>query len=859
MMKTNTHLGPRFLLASLLSVTLLHWGVIQAFAQEPGQYTAEQLSFFEKKIRPILIEHCYKCHSEEAEMNGELSVDSRDALLKGGVSGPAIVPGNLKKSLLIAAVEYKDPDLEMPPDGRLPDATIGDLKQWVEMGVPDPRVAEATDQKPYNPESAKTWWAYQPITAPEVPKTKNAEWPSTEIDRFVLAGLEARGLQPVGPAEKASLLRRVFIDLTGLPPTPDQQEKFLASDDPKQYERIVDWLLDQPQYGERWGRHWLDVARYAETTGRDLNLTMPEAWRYRDYVIQSFNEDKPFDQFIIEQLAGDLLPTKSEKERVPQLIATGFLAVGPKGLNESDPRQFAVELADEQIDATSQAFLGMTVSCARCHDHKFDPITQTDYTALAGIFLSTKTHYGTPGGVRARNASDLIEISESKAIKTLGRRMDPKVYAEKQTQLEVITKRRDEVLRSRAPQQRQGGGQQEMQQGGNQVSGFDIVRMMTRAKQIEVELAAFNPDGSAKPLVMAVSDKPTRIPNIGRDRARPMVGGPNTRGRTSSGFETIADSPLFLRGSIENQSEKVPRGLPEFLSHGTRLNIARDSSGRLELARWIASELNTLTSRVIVNRVWHWLFGRGLVESVDNLGASGTLPSNQQLLDYLATRFTRDRWSIKKLVREIVLSRVYQLDTRHDEANYRADPDNSLLWRCNSRRLDAESIRDGVLAASGKLDTKPVPGSLIALAGDGPVGGDRLQAIGEDKIAAVQANYRSVYLPVSRSVQPESLAIFDFADPSLVGGARNTTIVPPQALYLMNGDFMDQHARAMAKRVMDASGFEKRLSLACKLTLCREPYPDEIAAAKKIESDDLESWTTICRALLSSADFLFLN
>jgi len=921
----------------VLVLVLISATTVPSLALDSTSSTPAQVQFFETKVRPVLVEHCYKCHSQESDSNGELLLDSRDAVRRGGVSGPAVVPGKAERSLLIAAVRYQDPDFAMPPresGGKLPDSIIADLVRWVEMGAPDPRVDESSSSHGYDAEKAKSWWAYQPVTSPQVPSTENQEWPVTEIDRFVLAGLEQKSLQPVESADKSSLLRRVFIDLIGLPPPLSYQEKFLASNDDKLYERVVDWLLKQPQFGERWGRHWLDVARYAETTGRDSNLTMPQAWRYRDYVIKAFNDDKPFDEFIVEQIAGDLLRSPAESDRVEKLIATGFLAVGAKGINEGDPRQFAVELADEQIDTMSQAFLGMTVSCARCHDHKFDPITQADYTALAGIFLSTETHFGTAGGVRGRNASDLIEVPSSVKLKTLGQGMSPRDYAEKETELEAITRRRDEALRSRAPNQTPGprggesGGRQQrglqqrdsqqfgaqqtgpqrtgpqqgnrpprgrqqrgpqrngmqrggMQQSDSEVSGFDIVRMMTRAKLIEVELSGFNPDGSVKPMVMGVSDKPTHIetnqrgpnqggPNQGGQgqgrmgqgrmgQAGPMVGGPNNRGRTSSGFETIADSPLLLRGSIENEADGIPRGIPEFLSHGKKLRIAPDSSGRLELARWIASKENTLTSRVIVNRVWHWLFGSGLVESVDNFGASGTLPSNQALLDHLASRFVSEGWSIKQLIREIVLSRVYQLDSRHNEENDAVDPDNRLNWRTNARRLDAESIRDCVLVASGQLDSKPISGSLIAAAGDGPVGGDRFQAIREEEIAGASGRHRSVYLPIARSVQPESLAVFDFTDPSAVLGSRSTTIVPPQALYLMNGDFMETQAKAMAKRVMKTSGFEARFADACRLTFCREPYPDEIIAAKKMRGDELATWTSICRALLSSADFLFVN
>ncbi len=358
---------------------------------------------------------------------------------------------------------------------------------------------------------------------------------------------------------------------------------------------------------------------------------------------------------------------------------------------------------------------------------------------------------------------------------------------------------------------------------------------------------------------MGVFDKPTSAPATGRQRMNASMGGPNSRGRSSSGFDAIADSPLFIRGSIDKEGDAVPRGVPEFMAHGAKLSIANGASGRLELANWIASPQNTLTARVTVNRVWHWIFGCGLVESVDNFGASGTRPSHPELLDYLAQQFIADGWSLKKLIKHIVSSRVYQLDTRYDEAKQVVDPDNTLLWRMNTRRLDAETIRDAMLAASGALDPTPKAGSLIALAGDGPIGGERYQVLQEEAIVKANGRHRSLYLPVARSIQPEVLAVFDFTDPSVVLGARETTIVPPQALYLMNSDFVAEQSAIMAKRVMSEAGFETRFSLACRLAYGREPFADEIAVARKLDHNDLSSWTSICRALFASADFLFLN
>jgi cytochrome c553 len=366
-------------------------------ATESEKAAAESIEYFEKKIRPVLVEKCYECHSADAEnIKGGLVLDTREAIRLGGDSGAPVVPGKLEESLLIAAIRYGNQDTAMPPQksgGKLPDAVIKDFEKWVQMGAPDPRDgAPKVARKEEASEPAKDWWAWQPPRKSPVPEVKNKSWPKGDIDRFLFAGLEAKAIKPVGDADKLTLLRRITFDLTGLPPTPQEVADFSSDTSPDAFSKLVERLVGSARFGERWGRHWLDVARYAESTGKDINLAFPHAWRYRDYVIAAFNQDKPYDQFLREQLAGDQLPARDDKQ---QLVATGFLAMGPKSVNEANPRQFALDLADEQIDTVSQALLGVTAACARCHDHKFDPISQREYSALAGIFLSTDTRYGT--------------------------------------------------------------------------------------------------------------------------------------------------------------------------------------------------------------------------------------------------------------------------------------------------------------------------------------------------------------------------------------------------------------------------------------------------------------------------------
>ncbi len=376
-------------------------------AAEP---TAKQIEFFEKKIRPVFVSKCYKCHSAKSKkLKGELLLDTREGIRRGGETGHGIVPGNLDESMVLSAIRYDG--LEMPPDEQLPDNVIADFERWIKMGAPDPRDGKSAPiRHTINFEKAREFWAFKPIGNPKPPKTNDPKWALYEIDHFILSRLEAKELKPILDAEPRVLVRRLYFDLIGLPPSPEQVEEFVADPSPAAFASLVDRLLKSPQFGERWGRHWMDVVRYAESTGMERNYTFPQAWHYRDYVIDAFNSDLPFDQFIKEQVAGDLLPSKDKKQRDKQLIATGMLAMGPKSLNERNKEKFAMDIVDEQIDVISRAFLGLTASCARCHDHKFDPIPQKEYYQLAGIFRSTNTFFGTGGGRGNRQAGQLIAL-----------------------------------------------------------------------------------------------------------------------------------------------------------------------------------------------------------------------------------------------------------------------------------------------------------------------------------------------------------------------------------------------------------------------------------------------------------------
>ncbi|MEZ0258659.1 MAG: DUF1549 domain-containing protein, partial [Chthoniobacter sp.] len=776
-----------------------------AAPKPPQPATADGLAFFEKKIRPVLVDKCYKCHAADSEkIKGGLVLDTREGIRAGGDTGHAIVPGDLSASLLIKAIRYQDKDVAMPPEkngGKLPAEVIADFEAWVKMGAPDPREGKGLSKKTINKENGREHWAFQPPKRETAPAVKNTAWPRNDIDRHILAGLEAKGLKPVGDADKATLLRRVYFDLVGLPPSPEEVSAFLNDKDAKAFEKVVDRLLNSPQFGEKWGRHWLDVARYAESTGKDINLAFPYAWRYRDYVIAAFNNNKPYDQFLREQLAGDLLPARDDKQRAEQLIATGFLALGTKSVNQANPRQFALDLADEQIDTVSQALLGVTAACARCHDHKFDPISQRDYYSMAGIFLSTETRYGTFFAAQNRSAAELIELPKGAGVPVLTRVMTPQDRQLKQAELDKLLKEANDM--AAATFQPTGGGRR---QPRNQQQL--LLLRMNQIGLLESELSSFDNEGKMRPLAMGVLDQPAQRTSSGGNQSRPVA---TPRYESSTPDQAIAsrllerygrfarppelrvvgESPVFERGDVTKPAGKVGRGFLSALTHEPPPKIPANSSGRRELADWMLADSNPLTARVMVNRTWQWLFGQGLVPTPDNFGTTGTLPSNQALLDMLAVKFREGGWSVKTLIRDIVTSRAYQLSSTFDEKNFTADPENTLVWRMSQRRLDAESIRDAILAASGQLDLRPPVGSPIAERGNGPIGQFRQfpnAGVPEDVLveAGSRTTARSVYLPIARELLPDALAVFDFAEPGFVSGQRETTTVPSQALFLLN-------------------------------------------------------------------------
>ncbi len=615
-----------------------------------------------------------------------------------------------------------------------------------------------------------------------------------------MARLEAAGLQPREDADPATLLRRVHFDLVGFPPSPANKQRFVEhvqrAGFMSAWEAEVDRLLTSPQYGERWGRHWLDVARFAESSGKEANISFPYAWRYRDYVIDSFNADVPFDRFLAEQIAGDLLPAETDKERARLLIATGFLAVGPKNLDEANAKQFEADVIDEQIDALTRGVLANSIACARCHDHKFDPYSMEDYYGLAGIFASTKTYFGTAVSPANRVGGDPLPLPAGAHQPILHVGIPTRRVQELKDQLAALKMEHEEGMAAVYKAVAAG------EDPGDVFTLRDALRIFWTSGGIEGQLEKVDETGAPLPLAMGVLDRPEMV-----------------------------DAPLLERGDISRPGDPVHRRFPEVIMLSDGPGVPEHQSGREALAEWLTHRDNPLTARVMTNRVWHHLFGAGLVRTVDNFGLTGEVPSHPELLDNLTVNFLESAWSIRKLVREIVLSRTYRQASTFDHQSFEIDPDNRLLWRMSKRRLDAECIRDAMLAAAGELDLSRPEGSLV-----GRVIGDRpISLIGLDpKIPADLdgSRHRSVYLPVLRDRLPDVLELFDFAEPSLVTGDRDTTNVAVQSLYLMNSPFVLDRAHAFARRLQDETADdEQRVRLAFELCFSREPDDRELQLA----------------------------
>ena len=887
--------------------------------------TRAERTFFEKNIRPVLVDKCYKCHStkEDAKIKAGLALDTREALLKGGDTGPSIVPGKPEASLLMETLHGDDPDLLMPPEkdgGKLPDNVIAAFAKWIKMGAPDPRggkIAETEDHYDAQAEKVKAHPFFKPVKAVTVPSVKNAKLISTPIDNFVFARLEKEGMVPSAPADKRTLIRRVFFDLIGLPPTAAEVDAFIADKSPKAFAKVVDRLLKSKHYGECWGRYWLDVARYGDTTGttiRNRDNRYHYAWTYRDYVIQAFNDDKPYDRFLIEQLAADRLPLGEDKSA---LAALGFLTLGNRFNNDAN------QIIDDRIDVVGRGTMGLTVTCGRCHDHKFDPITMKDYYAWHGIFASSEEPTEKPllgegdessadyrefkrelakreGELdHARHTNSLAIIKRQHSLvgdyllatydfanpaagKKLGRTafyrardLDTTVASLVERQLKSAAKKHDPIF---APW-----------------VAFSGVAKKDFAKQAPVLTKKFAANADAKqklnPLVAglfksppksmkdlstrygkllegvgkewreltesarkASKPAPNKLANANREALRQVLYADRavftmddrairrlTSQRTDSRLNLLIrkvndlkvthpgappramamidrakprDSQIFLRGNPRSRGATVKRQFLEILG-GSDDKAFRDGSGRLELAEAIASKDNPLTARVMVNRIWLHHFGQGIVTSPSDFGLVGEPPSHPQLLDWLAWEFMENNWSIKHLHRLILNSYTWQQSSDDNPKYTDKDQGNFLLWRQNRRRLDFEGMRDTLLAVAGTLDKET----------GGP----------PDDLAKDPApTRRTVYSLIDRAKLPGFFNTFDFASPDISNPQRVMTIVPQQALYLMNAPFVVRQGQALAARdeVSKCEKVDDRIRALYRVLYQRSPSAKELAMGR---------------------------
>ena len=930
---------------NLFFLTALAVASAAAYGQTP-----EQLEYFEKNVRPVLVSSCQPCHNAKTKSSG-LDLSSAAGFTAGGSGGTLIPRDQLESSHLLKAIGYED-SLKMPPMGKLKPEQIESLTNWVKMGAPWPgadmsaAVVAPAAKKEFT-EEQKNFWAFQGVKDPAVPKVKDATWVKTPVDAFILAKLEEKGLKPAPPATKTALLRRATFDLTGLPPTEQEIADFLADNSPKAFEKVVDRLLASPRYGERWGRHWLDVARYADSTGNDEDHRYPYAWRYRDYVISAFNSDMPYDQFVREQIAGDLLPPPAnEKFNVNGMVATGFLALGAKALAQVDKKKMLYDVWDEQVDVTSRAFLGMTMACARCHDHKFDPILTKDYYFMVGMFASTKSFEKVSQGVASLLYRPLTTDQDYKAYEVYQAKvamvnlqaeelMDPEVqkaaeknaarvaeymlaarsvYADGHTAKDVAKEKSLDAgvlnkwvklltakpekgstekpfldeWNAATPDKLADVAQTYQTRYQTALSGyFDNVaktHASTRKKleagdPVKETIKADGKDpfynaviGRNGPFVISGRDREKLISDATWERVYTLRGQAEAMKQAGPAEPDMADAvaedkpvqqKVLMRGDYNSPGEDAPLSVPAILVKAEPAPKTFNGSGRLEVANWIANAKNPMTARVMVNRLWMWHYGEGIVGTPDNFGKMGARPTHPELLDYLASRFVEGGWSVKKMQRMMMLSNAYQMATDTDEKTMAADPENALISRFNRQRLDVEEIRDGMLAIDGSLDAT-MGGTLQS-----GFGTDSENSSGRLSLNPETVKRRTVYLPLRRSNLPTLLNLYDFGDATTVNGKRALTNVAPQALFMMNSEFVTERAKNVTKALLDNKNLNDRdrLQQMFLKALDRQPEPEETDAAftymnrfkEKFHADELAAWQSFFHILLTSNEFIYLE
>jgi hypothetical protein len=849
-----------------MKALLAAWTILGATAM-----AAPETAFFDSKVLPILKERCFECHSHGMKIKGGLALDSRSGWSEGGDNGPAVKPGELEASLLVKAIRYVDSELEMPPKAKLPADEIAILEEWVKAGAHDPRSAGiAKVKKGIDLVEGRKFWAFQPVRNSSRPQVKDASWPLDPLDHFILAKQEANGIQPAADADRYTWLRRVSLDLIGLPPTEEEVLAFAQDSSPQAFEKVVDRLLDSKGYGERWARHWLDLTGYADMMGTSNSVYAEHAWRYRDYLIAAFNADKPFDEFVREQIAGDLMLAKSTEERAENIVATGFLMVGDIEIVNPDKAKMETDHIDTQMIKIGQTFLGMTLGCVRCHDHKFDPIGVEDYYGIAGMLRSSPSSHKMPdmGVWSSLNSTVLPETPAQLAARK---------------KLESENEQRITDLKA------------------------DQKKLNDEKVAVIQQLAALGKTDAAAPQVAVATDNADReiasVPEAGsagdkdsltkrRDeldaQLKKLAGDINHaeffKDKTPRAFAMgdgvqPADMPVYVRGNPYAPSNVVPRGVVRVASWEKFPAIPAGQSGRLQFADWLADKRNPLTARVTVNRLWQKLFGTGIVPSVDYFGTRGEKPTHPELLDHLATRFMQGGWSQKAFLRSLVLSRTYRLSSANEAAAMKLDPENKLYWRMNRQRLDAEAMRDSLLAVSGEL-TRDSGGPALVIENPENTGSLSLKGVNPPSYnhrrpRPSQEFERTLYLPVFRSgtAGPDRLrSVFDFVDPAMTAGQRNQTLVPTQTLFLLNNDLVRKRSQVLADKLLaEEASPEARLE-SLWLRVFNRPITaterDEtlaflgnleplITTAKSRSSLDSIQWCELCHGLLASNEFVF--
>lgn len=929
---------------------------------------AADLTHFEQRIRPLLIQNCIECHGPDKQKGG-LRLDSRAGWQTGGDSGPALVPGKLAESKLWQAISYTDRDLKMPPKRKLKESEVADLKLWIESGAPDPRDEVASSAKGKSARADASFWSFQPPRDAPAPAVKNTAWPANDIDRYILSKLEENHLAPAPDASPAVLQRRLAFDLTGLPPDVSQP----APQTLAEYEKRVDELLASSAFAERFASHWLDITRFAESSGGGRSLPFKDAWRFRDYVIESIRDNVPLDRMITEHLAGDILPAADAAARRRQVTATGFLALGPTNYEEQDKGMLRMDIVDEQMDTLGRAFLGMTLGCARCHDHKFDPISARDYYALAGILRSTKTlknytdnvaHWiDTPlpldgeaeqalqkqekqvgalkeqiaeikDSLRDAGSADLrtrrtISISDlpgivvdDTAAQKVGVWKQSTSYApyigsgylsdnndgkgEKTVSFtpKIPKTGRYEVRLAfnAGPNRAESATVTILHADGEELKGVKMVTDSLKGLQfaslgtyrfeangqgfvlvsnaasqgyVTVDAVQFLPADETVEDVAAKKEKdkesPTavklkrKLAELEKELKAVQKGQAGRPEAMSVAEDTVPeDAKIHIRGSTRNLGATVPRGFIQAALHGSAPAIPSDASGRLQLAQWLTSRENPLTARVMVNRIWHWIYGAGIVRTTDNFGSTGEAPSHPELLDHLAVRFMEDGWSLKHLIKQMVMSHTYRMTSTHAATT---DPDNRLLSHMNRKRLDAECLRDAMLSAAGTLERSfGGPGISEAKAVDA----------NDSKIQNLEYGYqfqdtrRSLYTAAFRNVRHPLFEVFDFADINQPIAQRTTSTVATQALFLMNSPKVIEQARNAADVVLkSAPETDARITAAFRHSLQRQPTEKEKALVREyLESsqsgnataeDIRDLWARFIQDLWSTPEFRFLD